>query len=188
MTEPRTYSTRPLPGRLEDIEWLADTDETLTGAATRLGITTQALTRWLRNHGHDDLLDRLMNRDADRPRGFRHLHVANPDAAAASFDDLLTSRDVCTYAGITYRQLDSWTRVGILDPYTQPTPGSGHARMYEHREADVALTMRHLLDASIDPRVAAQLARQLLAGETPRLGVFALVPIPGDLPPRDGDA
>lgn len=44
--------------RREDIEWMLDHGETLTRAATRMGLTRGALTKWcIRNA--PDLLDRL---------------------------------------------------------------------------------------------------------------------------------
>lgn len=39
--------------RREDIEWMAETGETFSGVAKRLGISIAALDRWLR---HNDLL------------------------------------------------------------------------------------------------------------------------------------
>lgn len=39
--------------RLEDVRWLADTGESLTGAAQRLGITRDALEAWCRKYAPD---------------------------------------------------------------------------------------------------------------------------------------
>lgn len=36
--------------RREDVAWFAETGENLTGAATRLGITAEALRCWCRRH------------------------------------------------------------------------------------------------------------------------------------------
>lgn len=41
--------------RLEDCRWMAEHGESLTGAAKRIGITTNALETWLRKHDPDTL-------------------------------------------------------------------------------------------------------------------------------------
>jgi hypothetical protein len=57
--------TRHVDGdaRLEDIGWMATTDEHLTGAALRLGLTTEALARFLYRRGRRDLYAKLAARD-----------------------------------------------------------------------------------------------------------------------------
>ena len=55
--------------RLEDIAFMADHDETATGAATRLGIATDSLWSWLADHHARDLWDRLADRDPAMERG-----------------------------------------------------------------------------------------------------------------------
>ena len=57
--------TRHIDGdaRLEDIEWMAATDEHLTGAARRLGLSTQALARFLYRRDRHDLYAKLAARD-----------------------------------------------------------------------------------------------------------------------------
>lgn len=61
-------------------------------------------------------------------------------------------------AGPTYRQVDYWTRMGLLDA-DFPTPGSGHQRRYPASEVQVAATMRVLTEAGIEPAAAAKAAR-----------------------------
>lgn len=51
------------PLEIEDVEWMADTGESLTGAAARLHITPNALTQRLRGNSRGDLLARLRARD-----------------------------------------------------------------------------------------------------------------------------
>jgi hypothetical protein len=60
--------------------------------------------------------------------------------------------------GVTYRQLDYWTRHGLLssDP---PTPGSGTARRWSETEVEVAARLVRLLAAGLSLRVAAGVAR-----------------------------
>ncbi|MGH9088812.1 MAG: hypothetical protein ACRDYZ_12015 [Acidimicrobiales bacterium] len=52
--------------RLEDLAWMADAGETLTGAAKRLGVKRESLDTWCRRNGQLPLLDRMVARDYDR--------------------------------------------------------------------------------------------------------------------------
>jgi len=46
--------------------------------------------------------------------------------------DTLTSTQLCTEAGITYRQLDYWLRNGVIpSSYVTDTTGSGHHRQWD---------------------------------------------------------
>lgn len=49
--------------RAEDLEWMAETGETFTGAAKRLGISNSALERWLRIHPMPGVYRALLARD-----------------------------------------------------------------------------------------------------------------------------
>ena len=57
----------------------------------------------------------------------------------------LTSAQVCAAAGVTYRQLDSWCRVGLVTPSGRVAAGYGSRRLWT--AADVAV-VRRLGDAS----------------------------------------
>ena len=50
---------------------------------------------------------------------------------------------VCALAGITYRQLDYWCRVGLLRP-ERPARGSGSQRGFSTRETQVAWVLGQL--------------------------------------------
>jgi transcriptional regulator with GAF, ATPase, and Fis domain len=52
-----------LKAREEDVLWMAETGESLSGAARRLGMTRDTLWQWLRRHGMRDVLDVLMARE-----------------------------------------------------------------------------------------------------------------------------
>lgn len=52
--------------RIEDLTWLAETGECLTGAARRLGLTVPALEQWARRHANDAYL-RLRAREPHDP-------------------------------------------------------------------------------------------------------------------------
>ena len=48
-----------IAARVEDIRWLADTGETLTGAAARLGISADAIEKFCGKHDLRPELERL---------------------------------------------------------------------------------------------------------------------------------
>lgn len=48
--------------RTEDVRWMVETGECLSGAAQRLGLTVNALDKWLRVHGLRDELATLASR------------------------------------------------------------------------------------------------------------------------------
>lgn len=47
--------------------------------------------------------------------------------------DTYSSAEVCQLAGVTYRQLDYWTRCGLVEPFVQAT-GSGSRRRWSQVE------------------------------------------------------
>lgn len=49
--------------RAEDVRWMVDTGESLTGAARRLGITAKGLEKWCQRHGLADLAHILRGRE-----------------------------------------------------------------------------------------------------------------------------
>ena len=56
--------------------------------------------------------------------------------AAAGF----SSSEVCAMAGVTYRQLDYWTRLGLVSPSITPAAGYGSQRRWS--TADLAAVTR----------------------------------------------
>jgi hypothetical protein len=71
--------------------------------------------------------------------------------------------------GLTYRQLDGWTRAGYLRALP-PDPGTGRARRYAAGEVEVAALMLRLKQAGLNTRTAHRVARQLAAGQPAVLG------------------
>jgi len=61
--------------------------------------------------------------------------------------------------GITYRQLDFWSRAGHLVP-DNPDPGSGTPRTWPPQELEIARRMGKLTGAGIPPSLAAKFARE----------------------------
>jgi DNA-binding transcriptional MerR regulator len=80
-------------------------------------------------------------------------------------DGTVTALDIVTDAGISYRQLDFWTRQGYLRPVTAVNPGTGRSRGYPESEVLVAIRMAALMAAGLQLRVAHDIAR----GDTARI-------------------
>jgi DNA-binding transcriptional MerR regulator len=55
----------------------------------------------------------------------------------------------CQYACISYRQLDYWTRTGLIEPELQPATGSGSHRLYSFRDIVLLRVIKSLLDAGM---------------------------------------
>lgn len=76
--------------------------------------------------------------------------------------DGVTSRALIVAAGITYRQLDHWTRRGHLSPLPGPG-GTGHYRRYPVAAVHEARLLGQLVRLGFrDLDVAADLARRLV--------------------------
>jgi len=54
-----------------------------------------------------------------------------------------------TIVGITYRQLDYWTRTGLIKPSHADAAGSGSRREYSYRDLVELRMIKSLLDAGI---------------------------------------
>jgi DNA-binding transcriptional MerR regulator len=53
----------------------------------------------------------------------------------------------CKIVGITYRQLDYWTRTGLVEPSLQPAQGSGTQRLYSFNDLLQLKMIKNLIDA-----------------------------------------
>lgn len=71
-----------------------------------------------------------------------------------------SSVQVCRAAGITYRQLDYWTRVGVLRP-PMAANGSGTSRAYSELELNIAAVVRQLSALGAGTVVAGEVAETL---------------------------
>lgn len=56
---------------------------------------------------------------------------------------------VCQIARISYRQLDYWTRTGLIEASVSAAAGSGSQRLYSFRDILLIKIIRSLLDAGI---------------------------------------
>lgn len=71
----------------------------------------------------------------------------------------MNANEVIELAGITYRQLDHWTRRGWIAPEHPECGGSGHHRCYSELEVAVIAHIGALVRAGVQPDVAARIAR-----------------------------
>ena len=53
----------------------------------------------------------------------------------------------CKIVGITYRQLDYWTRTGLIEPSIQSATGSGTQRLYSFNDLLQLKVIKSLIDA-----------------------------------------
>lgn len=93
-------------------------------------------------------------------------------------EDTLRSPELCERAGITYKQLDYWTRAGLLEVSRWrrwsagevPEGGSGSQRVFEAREVAVARFLDLVVPLQATPR--SRLSRDRVCGisEFIRLG------------------
>ena len=70
---------------------------------------------------------------------------------------------VCTIVGITYRQLDYWTRTGLVKPSVAEANGSGTQRRYGFRDIVECKVIKQMLDAGIELRSARKAIESLRA-------------------------
>lgn len=70
----------------------------------------------------------------------------------------MTGQQLAEHIGVSYRQVDFWTRKGYLSA-TDPAPGSGHARDYPAGEIAIAERMAHLVRFGVTAERAADYAR-----------------------------
>lgn len=55
----------------------------------------------------------------------------------------------CAAAGITYRELDYWARIGLVEPSVSGGRDSGSRRLYSFRDVLVLKVIKRLLDSGI---------------------------------------
>lgn len=98
----------------------------------------------------------------------------------------MTSSNDFLEAGLTYRELDYWTTLGLLVA-TELNPGSGRFREWAPIELDIARMIRRLREADITLAVAARVARDYVmtqlvdglaseTGDAPEVGPIEIAP------------
>lgn len=70
---------------------------------------------------------------------------------------------VCSIVGITYRQLDYWTRTDLVRPSVAEANGSGTQRRYSFRDLVELKIIKQMLDAGIELRSARKAIESLRA-------------------------
>ncbi len=88
-----------------------------------------------------------------------HNHTAGIGTQGSLFDLPVTGDEtravgynaptVAQIAGITYRQLDYWTRTGLVTASITPAAGSGSRRLYSFRDVLIIKIIASLLDAGL---------------------------------------
>lgn len=73
---------------------------------------------------------------------------------------MLTSHELAAATGLTYRQVDHWTRLGVLQPDV-PAEGSGSAREWSDHEARIATVLCRLRDFGAPTHVLGEVAGEL---------------------------
>jgi DNA-binding transcriptional MerR regulator len=71
--------------------------------------------------------------------------------------------------GLTYRQLDHWTRRGLLHPDNSATPGSGHRRVWSESEMTIARAVGELRLLGMELEPAFRMARANQPPDTARV-------------------
>lgn len=106
----------------------------------------------------------------------------------------LSSADVCRLAGVTYRQLDYWHRMGLYPDQPRPR-GSGIARTWSPRHVAVTALWGCLYRLGADYSTAVTLAEWAAELSGPWEGLLVVTPSPaaahrqlGPVPELDGGA
>lgn len=135
--------------RIYDLEWLDGQQGSLHDAVRRLDFpSVEAVRKFCEYHNLDALYVSL--RDRSDPGSV--VRVLHPNARAIpdrSERDWATSAELVAETGITYRQLDYWTRTKLLKPIGRATPGSGYQRRFSDAQVARARVLRALLDAGV---------------------------------------
>lgn len=67
--------------------------------------------------------------------------------------------DVVAYVGITYRQLDHWCRLGIIQPLDKANPGSGTSREFPIEEVEKIAVIARLVRVGFGLNEARRIAQ-----------------------------
>jgi DNA-binding transcriptional MerR regulator len=74
-------------------------------------------------------------------------------------------------AGITYRQLDYWTRTGLVTPSVRDAHGSGTQRLYSFQDLAALRVIKSLLDTGLTLQRVRRAVAHLRAMDRPPHGV-----------------
>jgi DNA-binding transcriptional MerR regulator len=74
-------------------------------------------------------------------------------------------------AGITYRQLDYWTRTGLVTPSVRDAHGSGSQRLYSFQDLATLRVIKNLLDTGLTLQRVRRAVTHLRSMDRPPHGV-----------------
>src|SRR5438552_9420389 len=77
--------------------------------------------------------------------------------------------------GITYRQLDYWTRTGLISPSIKAASGSGSQREYSYEDLVALKTIKRLLDTGVSLQRVREAVSYLQGSSSLRLNEVTLV-------------
>jgi DNA-binding transcriptional MerR regulator len=78
--------------------------------------------------------------------------------------------DVCRIVGISYRQLDYWTRTGLIRPSVRDARGSGTQRLYSFQDLALLRIIKKLLDTGVSLQQVRKAIGTLRALKAPEVG------------------
>ncbi|HEY1127274.1 MAG TPA: MerR family transcriptional regulator [Actinomycetota bacterium] len=78
--------------------------------------------------------------------------------------------DVCRIVGISYRQLDYWTRTGLIRPSVRDARGSGSQRLYSFQDLALLRIIKKLLDTGVSLQQVRKAIGTLRALKEPEVG------------------
>ena len=78
--------------------------------------------------------------------------------------------DVCRIVGISYRQLDYWTRTGLVRPSVRDARGSGSQRLYSFQDLALLRIIKKLLDTGVSLQQVRKAIGTLRALKEPEVG------------------
>jgi len=78
--------------------------------------------------------------------------------------------DVCRIVGISYRQLDYWTRTGLVRPSVRDARGSGTQRLYAFQDLALLRIIKKLLDTGVSLQQVRKAIGTLRSLKEPEVG------------------
>ena len=78
--------------------------------------------------------------------------------------------EVCKIVGISYRQLDYWTRTGLVRPSIRDAQGSGTQRLYSFQDLALLRIIKKLLDTGVSLQQVRKAIGTLRSLKEPEVG------------------
>lgn len=86
---------------------------------------------------------------ASRPASERPAPVQEPLGVRGQVLGAFRAPEVCELAGITYRQLDYWSRTELVKPGIRDASGSGTRRLYSFKDLVLIKAIKGLIEAGM---------------------------------------